>query len=61
MGPNRKGKCVPRSAHAWLSIAAAALVFARQDSFADEGGVSFWLPGQFGSLVALPLKSIRQS
>src|SRR6516225_3368463 len=22
--------------------------------FADEGGVSFWLPGQFGSLVAVP-------
>ena len=21
---------------------------------ADEGGVSFWLPGQFGSLAAVP-------
>ena len=25
-----------------------------QPSFADEGGVSFWLPGQFGSLAAAP-------
>ena len=23
-------------------------------SVADEGGVSFWLPGQFGSLAAVP-------
>src|SRR3954468_17330064 len=25
-------------------------------SFADEGGVSFWLPGLFGSLAATPLQ-----
>ena len=25
-----------------------------QASFADEGGVSFWLPGLFGSLAAVP-------
>jgi hypothetical protein len=25
-----------------------------QRSLADEGGVSFWLPGQFSSLAALP-------
>jgi hypothetical protein len=23
-------------------------------ALADEGGVSFWLPGQFGSLAAVP-------
>jgi hypothetical protein len=23
-------------------------------TFADEGGISFWLPGQYGSLVAVP-------
>ena len=25
-------------------------------AYADEGGVSFWLPGQFGSLAAAPLE-----
>src|SRR6516165_7059337 len=25
-----------------------------QASFADEGGVSFWIPGLFGSLAAVP-------
>ncbi len=35
---------------------AAALLFAAlpQPGFADEGGVSFWLPGFFGSLAATP-------
>ena len=23
-------------------------------SYADEGGASFWLPGQYGSLAAVP-------
>jgi hypothetical protein len=32
---------------------AAALSLPRI-SLADEGGVSFWLPGQFGSLAAVP-------
>ena len=27
---------------------------APQASLADEGGVSFWLPGTFGSLAAVP-------
>jgi len=30
------------------------LVLAPQIAHADEGGVSFWLPGQFGSLAAVP-------
>jgi hypothetical protein len=34
------------------AIAAAGLV--AQPSLADEGGVSFWLPGLFGSLAATP-------
>jgi hypothetical protein len=38
--------------------AAAALIvvstMAPDSTYADEGGVSFWLPGQFGSLAAVP-------
>jgi hypothetical protein len=43
-----------------FSFAAAALLAASitaceiSDARADEGGVSFWLPGQFGSLAAAP-------
>ena len=33
---------------------AAALALVSQASLADEGGVSFWLPGLFGSLAAVP-------
>ena len=29
------------------------------DARADEGGVSFWLPGIFGSLAAVPLQPLR--
>jgi hypothetical protein len=32
------------------------LVTASNGAFADEGGVSFWLPGLFGSLAAAPLQ-----
>ena len=36
-------------------LAAAALLAAASTvSVADEGGVSFWLPGQFGSFAAVP-------
>jgi hypothetical protein len=35
-------------------LLAAALAFVSQASLADEGGVSFWLPGQFASLAAVP-------
>jgi hypothetical protein len=38
-----------------LSTAVAlAIALAPQASFADEGGVSFWLPGTYGSLAATP-------
>ena len=30
------------------------VVFSPRLALADEGGVSFWLPGQFGSLAAVP-------
>lgn len=33
---------------------AATLVFAAQAAWADEGGVGFWLPGNFGSFAAVP-------
>jgi hypothetical protein len=36
------------------SFLVAALVLAPQTSKADEGGVSFWVPGFFGSLAAAP-------
>src|SRR5262245_46592061 len=35
---------------------ALALALVSQASFADEGGVSFWVPGFFGSLAAAPLQ-----
>ena len=41
----------------WLPIAVcAALTFSAQpqSARADEGGVSFWVPGFFGSLAATP-------
>lgn len=31
-----------------------AMLFIATGAMADEGGVSFWLPGQFGSLAAVP-------
>jgi hypothetical protein len=36
------------------AIAFAAIVSAPMMALADEGGVSFWLPGTFGSLAAVP-------
>jgi hypothetical protein len=36
------------------SAAIAALVLGVDAACADESGISFWLPGQFGSLAALP-------
>ena len=42
----------------WSSAAAlamaAALLLAPRPAAADEGGVSFWLPGQFSSFAAVP-------
>jgi hypothetical protein len=36
------------------AIAAAALMLCPDVSRADQGGASFWLPGTYGSLVAVP-------
>src|SRR5262245_25325319 len=35
-------------------LALATVVSASRSGLADEGGVSFWLPGFFGSLAAAP-------
>lgn len=37
------------------AIALAALASTTNTAYADEGGVSFWVPGFFGSLAATPL------
>lgn len=39
-----------------LLAAAATMALAATPAAADEGGVSFWLPGIFGSLAAAPLQ-----
>jgi hypothetical protein len=45
------GRCFSR----WLLRSVAALLaFSAQFAHADEAGVSFWLPGQVGSLAAVP-------
>jgi hypothetical protein len=36
------------------SVLALAIMFFSQCALADEGGVSFWIPGFFGSLAAAP-------
>src|SRR2546430_2957231 len=35
-------------------LAVAALAFSPQIASADESGISFWVPGLFGSLAAVP-------
>jgi hypothetical protein len=56
--PNRRGARPPGQCRLGSHIFAAAVAFAAGSapipSFADEGGVSFWLPGLFGSMAALP-------
>lgn len=37
-----------------LGIATLGAMGVASPAHADEGGVSFWLPGQFGSLIAIP-------
>jgi len=43
-----------RSGLVWGAITLAAIVSVPNYAFADEGGVSFWIPGFFGSLAAAP-------
>lgn len=37
----------------WAVVSCASLLFTPM-AYADEGGVSFWFPGQYGSLAATP-------
>src|SRR5438876_10506207 len=37
-----------------IVVILTALITTLSIAFADEGGVSFWLPGLFGSLAAVP-------
>ena len=39
---------------AWVVLSLGMAAFVPQTAFADEGGVSFRLPGQYGSLAATP-------
>ena len=43
-----------RSGLVWGAITLASVVAVPGSSLADEGGVSFWIPGFFGSLAAAP-------
>src|SRR3979409_2266291 len=43
-----------RAAFAWGMLALAAVATGSKVATADEGGVSFWVPGLFGSLAATP-------
>src|ERR1700722_17178927 len=43
-----------KSGLVWGAITLAAVVSAPKYALADEGGVSFWIPGFFGSLAAAP-------
>src|SRR5262249_42415548 len=41
---------------AFASVFLSAVIALPKSALADEGGVSFWLPGFFGSLAAAPLQ-----
>src|SRR5262245_13006091 len=47
---------LPGKRGARIAVLAAASVLFSQAALADEGGVSLWLPGFFGSLAASPLQ-----
>ena len=55
-----RGRCAirallsSRSRVAALAVALAAVTSTSHDARADEGGISMWLPGLFGSLAAAP-------
>ena len=51
---SRPGGSILRSFAASAALALSAAIVLPAVSFADEQGVSFWLPGLFGSLAAVP-------
>jgi len=50
------GRRLPGKGSAAVAALAVASVLFSQTALADEGGVSVWLPGFFGSLAASPLQ-----
>jgi hypothetical protein len=55
------GRCLPgqlraRTARVIGLLAAIALICSSNAAHADEDGISFWIPGFFGSLAAVPLQ-----
>src|ERR1035438_5635858 len=52
----RTAKSHRRTTAIVTGILAPAIVLFSQCALADEGGVSFWVPGFFGSLAAAPQK-----
>ena len=40
--------------HGRILVAALAVLASPPVALADEGGISFWLPGQYGSFAATP-------
>jgi hypothetical protein len=51
---SKQPRCATRAISATVGIVTAALALGAQPASADEGGISFWLPGIFGSLAAAP-------
>ena len=51
---NLSGRPRVRFLRAVLCFALAGIACSTSQSWADEGGTSFWLPGIFGSLAAVP-------
>src|SRR5712671_8209853 len=43
-----------RLIHSAIGIAAAMFGFLSDTAYADESGISYWLPGRFSSLAATP-------
>jgi len=52
----QKSRGISRPRRVLGSLFAATIAVYSQDLLADEGGVSVWLPGFFGSLAATPLQ-----
>ena len=50
----REGKFGRRLIDAAIGVALAMSGFLSGAAYADEGGISYWLPGRFSSLAATP-------
>ena len=51
---NKRRRSAFRSVAASLALALGAALSLPTLSYADEDGISFWLPGIYGSLAAVP-------